>query len=95
MTTTPPQLRRAVLPEIENIKDTPNIPIDLQQELNSESVTQPNTELLEELSEFSNLLNLDEDELNSDLPLVGNPCRDPDQPNDGCGNGPRNSNGKC
>ena len=45
--------------------------IDLQNDLDADSVTQPNTEILEELNEFSNVLNLDDDLLNTELPLVG------------------------
>ena len=63
------------LPKIEKTKPDNKITdeqdINLQSELNAENVTQPNTELLEELSEFSNLLNLDDDYLNADLPAMG------------------------
>ena len=62
-----------VVPEIEKISESPDMDkaIDLQHDLNLEDVTQPSTEILEELSEFSNLLNLGDDDFNSDLPLVG------------------------
>ena len=63
----------AALQEIENadVSPTSKEPIDLQHDLNADSVTQLNTEILEELSEFSNILNLDDDLLNTDLPIVG------------------------
>ena len=67
------------LPEIEKTKrhnnENNDQEINLQLELNSENVTQPNTELLEELSEFSNLLNLDDDYMNTDLPVMGDSNR--------------------
>ena len=58
------------LPDIE-MKSTENQAtrnIDLQNELLTENVTQVDTEILEELSEFSNLLNLGEDTV--ELPLA-------------------------
>ena len=68
------------LPEIEKSNQPNSITIDkdinLQSEVNMENVTQPDTELLEELSGFSNLLNIGDEYLNSDLPemddFVGN-----------------------
>ena len=54
-----------------------DVNIDLQQDLNAENVTQTNMEILEELSEFSNILNLDDNTLNPDLPSVGTISSDP------------------
>ena len=61
------------LPKISTSKEnTPgDTNIDLQEDLNAETVTQPNTEVLEELSEFSNILNLDDVLLNVELPIMG------------------------
>ena len=50
--------------------------IDLECELSAKNVNQIDTEILEELSEFSNLLNLDED--NEELPLVNTSNSVPD-----------------
>ena len=67
----------ATLPEIENVKEAGQQEIDLQQDLIPENVTLPDIEILEELSEFSNLLNLD-DHLDSELPIAD--VRTADQP---------------
>ena len=58
------------LPDIEKLTpgNTPPSKIDLEGELSAKNVNQIDTEILDELSEFSNLLNLDEG--SDELPLV-------------------------